>query len=578
MTLCMLIFVFLLIKLKLKDKLCVDGKTTCKSSVISETCVNLFNFLQQKNKRNKLHSSYHILLIILSNDVQLNPGPNELFVCRLCNDKLAADIELVKCQTCNQLYHLKCLMPKDINTSFEWICISRQCKPNHQSPPVLANVISSPNRYSTNQNVNLPQYPGNNLISAEPVLSDNEDDNLKFLQELTKLSPKDYMGKDLCRQCYKPVKNNQAAIICDMCDFWSHRLCCNISTKTYNDLKLRGTFTWSCCKCRAYEPQVNDKINIKSLSKAMMPDPYDIVKQGKNESLILHINCRSLLNKREELENIIEQLKPNIICLTETWFDGSVSPKEYVPDGYKIIRHDRTELFKTKYGKNNGGGVAILYKEHIKIQKISIITDSIEEILWVRVKTKFNLLLGILYRPVYTDMMKEYKEESFLESNLRTACEIAKNIILLGDFNINYLNKNDNLTEKLENICSTNSLSQQILKPTRMNVNTGNKTLLDHIWINQECVPVIKSAGTCLGLSDHLGTYIKINTRMECEEKTITFRDYKEYDPETFCATLKNFIANSDINTIINIDKNVNYRFISATTKYKQKSRRGCEC
>ena len=63
--------------------------------------------------------------------------------------------------------------------------------------------------------------------------------------------------------------------------------------------------------------------------------------------------------------------------------------------------------------------------------------------------------------------MKEYKEESFLESNIRTACETAKNIILLGDFNINYFNKNDNLTEKLENICNTNNLSQQILKPTR---------------------------------------------------------------------------------------------------------------
>ena len=90
-----------------------------------------------------------------------------------------------------------------------------------------------------------------------------------------------------------------------------------------------------------------------------------------------HINRRSLPNKRE-LENIVEQFKSPISSVQETLFDGSVSPKEYVPDGYKIIRHDRTELFKTKYGKNNGGGVAILYKEHIKIQTISLITDSIE--------------------------------------------------------------------------------------------------------------------------------------------------------------------------------------------------------
>ena len=554
MTFCMLILIFVLFKSTVKDVFSDNRKTFCELSCTSEMLANLHNISDRKNRLNKLHSSYHILLIILSNDVQMNPGPKLLNNCKICNDNISVDLELVKCQTCKQLYHLKCLMPQDINSSFEWICVSRHCKPNHQSLPVLANVMISPNRYnSTNQNIKPQSNPGNSVIFQES----DTDENLKFLRELTRISPEDYVGKDLCRQCYKPVKDNQAAILCDMCDYWSHRLCCNISTKAYNELKLRGYFAWSCCKCRTDEPQIRDKINIKRLSKDIIPDPYNIVQQRKDETLILHINCRSLLNKREELEDIIEQLKPNILCLTETWFDGSVSPKEFVPDGYKIIRHDRTELFKTKYGKNNGGGVAILYKEHIKIQKISVITDDIEEILWIRVKTKFNFLLGVLYRPVYTDMMKIYKEESFLESNLRTACETAKNIILLGDFNINYLDKNDHLTEKLEDICTTNSLSQQILKPTRMNVHTGSKTLIDHIWTNQECVPV-KSAGTCLGLSDHLATYIKINTRMESEEKTITYRDYKEYNAETFCNTLKNYIESSDIYNIINIDKNVN--------------------
>ena len=108
-------------------------------------------------------------------------------------------------------------------------------------------------------------------------------------------------------------------------------------------------------------------------------------------------------------------------------------------------------MFKTKYGKNNGGGVAIIYKNHIKIQKISLLTDSIEEILWIRVKTKYRFLLGVVYRPVYSDMLREDGDECLFESNIRTASESAKNIILLGDFNINYLNQNDHLTEKLEN-------------------------------------------------------------------------------------------------------------------------------
>ena len=136
MTFCMLICIFLLVKSKLNDKLSDNSETTCESSVICETCANLYNFMQRKNKH-KLHSSYHILLIILSNDVQLNPGPKQLNNCRICSDKFSTDVELVKCQTCQQLYHLKCVMPKDINTSFEWICISRHCKPNHQSPPTL---------------------------------------------------------------------------------------------------------------------------------------------------------------------------------------------------------------------------------------------------------------------------------------------------------------------------------------------------------------------------------------------------------------------------------------------------------
>ena len=297
MTFCMLICIFLLVKSKLNDKLSDNSETTCESSVICETCANLYNFMQRKNKH-KLHSSYHILLIILSNDVQLNPGPKQLNNCRICSDKFSTDVELVKCQTCQQLYHLKCVMPKDINTSFEWICISRHCKPNHQSPPILTHVVSSPNRYqSINQNAKLKSCPVQNVMFEEPVASETDIDNLELFQELTKISSEDYMGKDLCRQCYKPVKDNQAAILCDMCDFWSHRLCCNISTKVYNELKLRGTFTWSCCKCRKDEPHINEKINIANLSKDIVPDSYNVVKQGKNESLILHFNCRSLLNK-----------------------------------------------------------------------------------------------------------------------------------------------------------------------------------------------------------------------------------------------------------------------------------------
>ena len=63
---------------------------------------------------------------------------------------------------------------------------------------------------------------------------------------------------------------------------------------------------------------------------------------------------------------IINELVPDIICLTETWMDDSVTKNAYIPEGYKIIRKDRSESYKQKYGRNKGGGIAILYKENIE--------------------------------------------------------------------------------------------------------------------------------------------------------------------------------------------------------------------
>ena len=47
---------------------------------------------------------------------------------------------------------------------------------------------------------------------------------------------------------------------------------------------------------------------------------------------------------------------------------------------------------KQKYGKSNGGGVAIYYKENLKIEIKSSLTDDCEEILWVHIKSKSDLL------------------------------------------------------------------------------------------------------------------------------------------------------------------------------------------
>ena len=54
----------------------------------------------------------------------------------------------------------------------------------------------------------------------------------------------------------------------------------------------------------------------------------------------------------------------------------------------------------------------------------------VEEILWVQVRAKTSFLLGVLYRPNYSDMLTCEKEN--LEENILNAISISKNTILAG--------------------------------------------------------------------------------------------------------------------------------------------------
>ena len=54
---------------------------------------------------------------------------------------------------------------------------------------------------------------------------------------------------------------------------------------------------------------------------------------------LLNINWRSLRNKDRvaELHTIIDRVRPDILVLTETWLDKSITASSIIPDS----RHDR---------------------------------------------------------------------------------------------------------------------------------------------------------------------------------------------------------------------------------------------
>lgn len=538
--------------------------------------------LFRKNKKlmkcDKAYLAVKLLLILLSNDVHQNPGPkptttkNVENCCSMCTKEISAENEdLLKCQTCQQIIHVNCLpnqqYPLQLDRSFEWVCPNRDCNPNHEESRSTFNQLS-PNRYNVPYPIQLdndadPIQLGNDAEPLVEQMVNNNPDTLSgnydmsIMKELNRIKYKAYQGKHLCRGCYKEVKELDSAISCDICEMWTHRSCSDISIRLYNELKYKSNFPWTCNKCRKDEDMNHDRIDPTKLPEKDQPDNISKAKSSKNELTILAINCRSLCNKFEELLQIIMETDADILCLTETWFDDSIPSHGFVPEGYRIIRKDRSNDFKQKYGRNKGGGIAVIYKAHLKIIKKDYLTDDIEEILWVQVRGKENFLIGTIYRPEYTDVMKEENGESKIEENIRKACEISENLIITGDFNIDYSDNDSRLTKQLKVTYSAYNLHQYVQKPTRIDKKSGKPTIIDHVWAPSDN-HLINHVNTCIGISDHLAIYIKLKLqKQKVEEKTIKHRNYRNYDSELYRQSLQVNLAQRRVYHHIN-NKDVN--------------------
>lgn len=542
-------------------------------------------------KTENTHIKLILLLLILSNDVNPNPGPKSPKLhphsvktntkncenCIMCNQELKNIEGVLQCQTCHKWCHLKCVAANKDELhnlrNFEWICPNKSCRPNHEETMHQMQKYTSPNRYGLPETPTTSREPEDVTVSRQSPqrsqLNQNskqtnqfENYDQKLMKELPKISPRDYQGKDLCRSCYKEVKMTQPAISCDMCNMWIHRACSDMTSRLYQQMRKKSHFQWICNKCRKDEILNYSLADVGKLEKEDMPEEISKIKPSNNEMLILNINCRSILNKTEEIEQILNKLDPDIVCITETWLDNSVPAQGFIPDGYKIIRKDRSDDFKQKYGRNKGGGIAVLYKSHLKVEKKEYMSDKVEEILWVHVKRKQSFMLGVIYRSEYTDVMKVTEDgESKIEENVRKATEISDRIIITGDLNIDISDDNSNLTKELKNIYGSYGLTQLVKKPTRIDSKSGRPTIIDHVWTNTDH-NLINRVGTFIGVSDHLGTYIKLNLKKQVAEvKKIKHRSYKNYDPQLFSNDLLENVTNS------NIKQHIESRDVNSSTE-----------
>ncbi len=211
---------------------------------------------------------------------------------------------------------------------------------------------------------------------------------------------------------------------------------------------------------------------------------------------ILYYNCRSLLPKIDLLRAVCETTHPDVVCVVETWLNSDILNSElYVPN-YSVLRLDRNR---------HGGGVALFIQNNISY--VPILTDipNLEFLLVSLTRHQLHLNIGVFYRPPSSSHIIF---DTLTDALLSSHQSILSNLIILGDFNVNFV-PTHHLYSHLFNFICNFSLSQLVKSPTHFSP-TGLPSTIDLALTSN--LAMIKSCTTVPELqnSDHLGIRILV--------------------------------------------------------------------
>ena len=284
---------------------------------------------------------------------------------------------------------------------------------------------------------------------------------------------------------------------------------------------------------------------------------------------IFHQNIRGLAGKKDLLQNFILQKNIKIFAVTETLLQDKIPTSLVDIRGYVFERNDRN---------NNGGGTGMYIKQDIEYIKREDLADNDIEATWIEINQKNckSFILGVVYRPPDSSKHLSKNFDKKFINTIEKVNNENKEILIVGDLNINYLSKDSHL--QLKESIALQGMHQIIKEATRTTIDT--KTLIDIILTNRP--DNLCSASVILStLSDHdiIGCKRKINN-IKASSIIITCRDYKNYDHIKVNAELSetdwSAVYNSEhVNTSWNALKEILTNIINKHAPLIQKSVKG---
>ena len=178
------------------------------------------------------------------------------------------------------------------------------------------------------------------------------------------------------------------------------------------------------------------------------------------------INCRSVVNKTQDIQLELVLNNLDLCILTETWIkeDDTTTPSRLCPSGYKALSisiHDRI-----------GGGIAIVYKNDLNISITRGQPFKTMELTCFSINTGNKVInLIAIYRPPDSNVLEICNElANLLESKINSSGKL----ILLRDFNITVNKPSEAEPATFLDMLNSFNLIDRVDKPTHRLSNTLN--------------------------------------------------------------------------------------------------------
>ena len=259
---------------------------------------------------------------------------------------------------------------------------------------------------------------------------------------------------------------------------------------------------------------------------------------------IAHMNVRSLLggHKFDALKHQIRSSGIEVFSVSESWLTEAIPDKSIEIQGYSSVRWDRSwndlEHGNSQIPKR-GGGLMCYVKDEIKYSDTKYKNLNVSckdlEMLWIKLclKNVRPIVVVSIYRPPQGSHVKccELISDAFERADLKNNADI----FMLGDFNINFMDKVSPAFRELDFTSRALGLRQLIDTSTRTALRNGalTESTIDLLFSNSDLIAETNVLD--FNVSNHLGIIAtRKKTQLRANKIDFRGRSYRNYNKEVF--------------------------------------------